>query len=72
MGVQSRVRPLHPPGGLLPGGGLCSGVCSPGGPCETVCVCVCSPYYVLNRYVCKGGRGGKGSHTIILLSQGGP
>ena len=49
---------------VLGGGRLCLGVCSPGGPCETVsvcvCVCVCSAYYVLNRYVCKGGSGGRG------------
>ena len=28
--------------------------------CLCVCVCVCSAYYVLNRYVCKGGSGGRG------------
>ena len=37
-----------------------------------LCVCVCSAYYVLNKYVCKRGSGEGALTPIILFLQGGP
>ena len=58
---------------VLGGGRLCLGVCSPGGPCETVsvcvCVCVCAAPTMCSIDMCVREGAGEGvSHHHLAFA----